>query len=173
MQPNALSFLAETVNEYLTIYLIHIMFSSSEVHLYLLLLFPPPCIKASMLWARTKHVSFLILNNIFQQEEFVDQGKKYLFWWSYHYTMAFLPFQVMLGLMTDQEVKQVADAAYLYPLYQNTRYNIKHSFLMSSATASLIRLSSRPNFTATADGRAHVAERILTKYMHLHSLSSS
>jgi len=86
--------------------------------------------------------------------------------------MAFLPFQVMLGLMTDQEVKQVADAAYLYPLYQNTRYNIKHSFLMSSATASLIRLSSRPNFTATADGRAHVAEKILTKNMNLHALSS-
>lgn len=73
-----------------------------------------------------------------------------------HCTMAFLPFQVMLGLMTDQEIKQVADAAYHYTLYQNPRYNIKHSFLMSSATTSLIRLSSIANFIATAHGRAYV-----------------
>lgn len=69
--------------------------------------------------------------------------------------MAFLSFQVMFGLMTDQEIKQVADAAYLYTLYQNPRYNIKHSFLMSSAT-TLIRLSSIANFIATAHGKAYV-----------------
>lgn len=78
----------------------------------------------------------------------------------------------MLGLMTDQKVKQVADAAYLYTLYQNSRHNIKHSFLMSSATASLIRLSSIAIFIATASGRAYVAEKILSKYMGLRSLSS-
>lgn len=69
----------------------------------------------------------------------------------------------MLGLMTDQEVKQTADAAYCYTLYQKSRYNIKHLFLMSSAKAPLIR----PSSIAIASERAHVGEKVLTKYMDL------
>jgi len=61
--------------------------------------------------------------------------------------------------MTDEEVKQVADAAYLCTLYQNSRHNTKHSFLISSATASLIRLSSIAIFIATASERAYVEEK--------------
>lgn len=78
----------------------------------------------------------------------------------------------MLGLMTNQEVKQVADAAYLYTLYHTSRHTIKHSFLMSLATVSFIRLSSIATFIATASERAYVGEKILTKYTDLHSLSS-
>lgn len=65
----------------------------------------------------------------------------------------------MLGLVTDQEAKQVADAAYLYTLYQNSRHNVKHSFVMSSATATFTRLSSTAIFIATASAI------VLTKYL--------